>query len=171
MSYTSLASVQALMARINENAAFSGSTAPTSTQITTMIADLSAEIDMHLASAGYVTPVASPATAVTWLGLVCQYGVVAEVLKAMFPESQQSSGGGPVVPAYAFWENRYQKALTLIDSRTMAMPGVDRGDGSILPSSYLSENPNNGGLDGSDGVQGSNWGEGGQPVFGMSQRF
>lgn len=170
MSYTSLTSVQALMARINQNAAFSSATAPTSTQITTMITDLSAEIDMTLASVGYTVPVTAAGTFLTYLGLVCQYGVVAEVLKAMFPESTANPNGGPVIPAWAFWEKRYQDALTKLGTRKIVDPTAPMSSDS-LARSYLTDYPDNSGADGNDGFTGPAFGQGDQPVFAMGQEF
>lgn len=170
MSYTSLSSVQALMARINANAAFSASTAPTSTQITVMLADISAEIDMTLASVGYTVPIVTAGTFLTYLGLVCQYGVVAEVLKSAFPESQSSPNGGPVIPTYAFWEKRYQDALTKLGSRAIVAPDAGMANGSQARN-YLTDNPDNAGADEADGFEGEGWGVNQQPIMSMNREF
>lgn len=142
MSYTTTEVVQGLMARINNNAPISTQTSPNVTQVQAMIAGVSAEVDMHLASSGYVVPVTTPDVMVTWLGQVTAYGVVAEVLKSQFPETQVAPNGGPVIPAYAFWETRYQNALKAIDNRTI-VSGDAAMSGASLARTYQTDNPEN----------------------------
>ena len=60
MSYCVLADVQAL----NPKRPYDNSTTPTSTQVTSFIATIAAEIDITLAVRGYSVPVASPVSLV-----------------------------------------------------------------------------------------------------------
>lgn len=170
MSYTTVSKVQSLQAAINKNAAFSVSTAPTIVQVQQFIDGISAEIDMHLGSAGYSIPATTPASFVTWLDQANQYGAIAMVLKAEFPETQGGTNGNPIIPAWSFWEKRYQDALTDIDKRVIVVPGASMGN-ITLPSTYLTDNPTNPGPDGSDGFTGVGYGDQDQPVFGMQTVF
>lgn len=72
---------------------FHAGSTPTNIEVDTLIEGVSAEIDVHLGSGGYTIPVTTPATFLTWLGLVCCYGVAAEVLKIFAPESVASENG------------------------------------------------------------------------------
>ncbi len=159
MGYTDEAGAQKMVARLYNAAGFTTTTIPTELQLLAFIEETSAEIDMALGSVGYVTPVTTPASAVTWLKAVCNYGVAAEALKAAFPESVQSSNGGPVIPAYAYWEKRYQDALALIREGSMSLPDAPT-TGAQDAQTYLTDNPDNNPFE--DGTS-----EGQQPIFSL----
>jgi hypothetical protein len=170
VAYCSLAQVQELMAGVGQNAAFSGSTAPKDTQVTDMMAGVAAEIDMHLSSVGYTVPATTPAEFVVWLAQVNADGAVARVLKSAFPNSIVSQNGGPVIPAYAYYEKKYQDALRAIDERTVSPAGASVGS-AMLARTYLTDNPLNTGNDGADGFQDADWGQADQPAFSMQRVF
>lgn len=157
MSYTDETGVVGLLSRLYNAAGFTTTTYPTETQLTELILETSAEIDMALGSVGYTIPVTTPASAVSWLKAICNYGAAAEALKSAFPESIQSTNGGPIVPAYAFWEKRYQDALAMIRSREMVLAGAPMANGS-LAETYLTDNPDNDPFN--DGFE-----DGQQPIF------
>lgn len=156
MPYTDEAGVTKLVSRLYPNG-FPSQTAPDTIQLLALIDEHSAEIDMVLGTVGYTTPVTTPASAVTWLKLVCEYGVAAAAIKSAFPETIQSNNGGPAIPAYAFWEKRYQDALKALRERTITLPGVVMS-GSQNAQTYLTDNPTNDPFN--DGFE-----TGQQPVF------
>lgn len=141
MSYTTASSVQALMARLHLNVAFSTGTTPTLAQVNTMITDIAAEIDVHLASKGYTVPITTPAYLLTWAGDLNSWGAAAIALKAYAPEQTQVQNGGPVIPAYAFYEKKYQDALKLIDSGELTIAAAEAASPVVGPSSYFTLNP------------------------------
>jgi hypothetical protein len=132
--------VQGLVARAF-TAGFGVSTTPTSTQVDTFRTQIAAELDMHLGSVGYVVPVVD-ATFAVWLSLAESEGVAAMVLKAFAPESVVSENGGPVIPAYAFWELRYRASLKAIDDRKISSETAAT-TGTNLARTYLTDNPTN----------------------------
>src|SRR3989442_1753931 len=132
MAYCTIGQVQELIARINQNAAFSGSTAPTSTQVTDIMALVEAELDFHLAGAGFTVPITTPATLTAWLAFVQAEGSAARVLKSYAPESVTSPNGGPVIPGYSYYEQLYQGAIKIIDNREVSLDGS-----SMLARTYL----------------------------------
>lgn len=140
-AYATPSQVQALIHAAYKSG-FSADTAPTTTQLDALLLMVAAEINVHLGSVGFDVPVVTPATFAAWLGLVNAEGVAAIALKALAPGSQSSSNGGPVVPAYAFYEKRYQDALKMIDKRDLTFPGVSVGN-AVLSSTYLMDNPDN----------------------------
>lgn len=135
--YTTNADVLKLFARIP----FDEQTKPTETQIDDIIVDTSAEIDIVLATAGYAVP--PTGTLLAYVAVLCGYGVAAQVLKSAFPESTQSQNGGPVIPAYAFWEKRYQDGLKLLLTGDLIDPDapISGSEASVRPSTYNTRNP------------------------------
>jgi hypothetical protein len=133
MSYLALPQILARLGR-QGNLDDTPNSFPTLTQAGEMQAGVSAEIDMAIAPHVASTPVASPSGLVTYLGAVEAWGTAAEILKAKF----QSGGGPDAEKAWAFFEGRYQKALT----RLAEGAGVDSSAGDqLLPESYYTRNP------------------------------
>lgn len=134
MAYADLTGVQALISQFTIGV----STNPTSTQATAMIADVSNEIDVHLASAGFTTvPVVAAGYLLEWLKALNEYGAAAGILKSAFPDAV----GPGDTPAYAFWEERYQAGLKFIDDGKLSVPDVTSDSAAVLPESYLTRNP------------------------------
>lgn len=113
------------------------SSRPTITQATAIIDATSSEIDVALSGAGLSVPVVAPSYFVEWLSQLNKYGAVAAILKAMFPDAV----GPDDTPAYAFWEKRYREGLKAISDGSMIPGGSTPGAGSVMPSSYLTRNP------------------------------
>lgn len=159
-AYCTVDRIQNLMARHE----LRDGTKPNPTQIEAIIEDASAEVEMYLASSGYDVPVTAPANFLAWVGLVVQYGSLAAVLKSMFPEAQTAGdNGAPVIPAYAFWEKRYQGAIKMILDRKISIPGAGMGN-ATLARNYLTDNPDN------DPTQdGDTYGQ--QPYFSMQKEW
>lgn len=132
MAYATLAEVQGLIAQFTIGA----STTPNTTQANAIITDVSNEIDVRLASAGFSVPVTTPAYLLDWLGLLNAYGAAAAILKSAFPDAV----GPGDTPAYAFWEERYQAGLKLISDGEVAPPGAGSNENNVLPSTYLTRN-------------------------------
>lgn len=138
MPYTTPEDVQRLIARVPNI----GSTSkPDAAQTTEIIADVSAEVEIHLLSAGFTIPAGAPSSFLRWVGLVVQEGTAAIVLKSAYPETMQAANGGPVIPAYAYYEKKYQDALKLIDSGNLNVLDAEAGEPIIGPSSYFTRNP------------------------------
>lgn len=157
MTYATNAMVQGLVGRAFTGG-FSTTTTPTTAQVDTFRTMISGEIDMHLGAVGYVTPVTTPTAFTDWLSLVESEGTAAMVLKAFAPESIVSDNGGPVVPAYSFWESRYKAALKAIDERKVTSETAAMTGG--LARTYLTDYPDNNPFD--DGST-----DGQQPIASM----
>lgn len=140
MTYATNTQVQGLVGR-SFASGFSASTVPTDTQVDTFRSMIYGEVNMHLSAVGYVTPISTPTDFTAWLSLVEGEGVAAMVLKAFAPESVVSDSGGPVIPAYAFWESRYKAALKAIDDRTVDSESAAMTGG--LARAYLTDYPDN----------------------------
>lgn len=133
MPYATMADVQNLVAQIT----ISTTSVPTTTQATAILTDVSNEIEVRLASAGFSVPVTAPAYLLDWLGLLNAYGAAAAVLKSALPDA---TGPGDT-PAYAFWEARYQAGLKAISDGTISPPEAASNDNRVMPSTYLTRNP------------------------------
>lgn len=134
MSYGTMADVQELIAQFTIGV----TSTPTTTQATAIITDISNEIDVALSAAGVTVPVTTPAYFLDWLGLLNAYGAAAAVLKSMFP----GTTGPDETPAYAFWEARYQDGLKTIRNGSGIPAGTTAGANAVMPSTYLTRNPN-----------------------------
>lgn len=138
MPYASPDDVQRLIARVPN---IGSASTPNAGQITEIIADVSAEVEIHLLSAGFGVPAAAPSSFLRWVGLVVQEGTAAIVLKSAYPESMQAANGGPVIPAYAYYEKKYQDSLKLIDSGNLSVIAAEDDELRVGPSSYFTRNP------------------------------
>jgi len=132
MVYGTAADVQDLIAQF----VISTQSTPMLVQLGTILTDISNEIDVTLDGAGIAAPVATPQYFVDWLGRLNAYGTAAAVLKSMFPAAADPGEQ----PAYAFWEERYQKGLQGIRDRTMTPSTVVTNANTIQPSTYLTRN-------------------------------
>ena len=103
MSYASLSDVQAL----NPKRTYDATTTPTSTQVSSLITQVAAEIDMVLASQGYTVPVTAPASLLTALKYINAYGAGALAEAGMFPEV----AGLGETPHWKMLETKYQDWL------------------------------------------------------------
>jgi hypothetical protein len=134
MAYAAIADVQRLIAQWP----LSNTSTPTTAQATAITDDTAAEIDARLASVGVTVPVTAPASFLRALALLNGYGAAAAILKSMLP----GATGPDETPAYAFWEKRYQDGLAaLISGDGTIPPDVIGSSSSVLPSTYLTENP------------------------------
>ena len=79
--YTTEVKVEALIAQF----AISGTSAPTSTQLTIILEDVAGELNTCLAAQGVVVPVIAPAYFLDWLEGLASAGSAARALKSMFP--------------------------------------------------------------------------------------
>ncbi len=138
-------------------AGFSAATAPTADYIANLINEVSSDIDMALGSVGYSIPATTPSEFVLWCGQLCADGVAAIALKSLAPGQIYSPNGGPVTPAYAYYQKLYDDRIKGILNRDLVWPGAPMGNAS-LPSTYLTDNPSNNPFD-----DGFTWGQ--QPEF------
>src|SRR3954471_18491998 len=106
MAYATITDVTGLIAQFP----LSVGSKPSTSQATTIMTDISSEIDVALSSAGVTVPVTTPQYFLDWLGRLNAYGAAAAVLKSMFP----GATGPEETPAYAFWEARYREGLAAI---------------------------------------------------------
>lgn len=133
MAYAQITDVQALISQFPLTA----TSKPTLAEATALMGDVSNEIDVRLSASGVEVPVTAPAYFLAWLGLLNAYGTAAAVLKSIAP----GATGPNETPAYAFWEARYQGGLTAITDGSMIADTALGGSNNILPSSYLTRNP------------------------------
>jgi len=89
----------------------SSTTTPSEAQADGYVATVSQEMDLHLAAAGVDLPV-SDGGALGMLASIASYGVAALLLKARFPAA---TGPGGDTGSAAFFEEKYQTAMQLID--------------------------------------------------------
>lgn len=156
MAYAVISDVQGLNAK---RTVYSASTAPTATQVTQFIAQISAEIDAVLAQNAIATPVTSPASYLVFLGLVNAWGAAALAEAAAFPEFD----GGPAnTPQSMRYWGMYQSALKGINDGTMIDPATAGSGSDTLARTYRMDNTDDLGFDGSDGFT-----DGQQPAFSM----
>jgi len=135
MAYAELSDVQALMAKLP----LTDSTTPTSAQATTLIGQVSAEIDSVIAAAGYAVPVTSPGWFVTALKLLNAEGAASRILRAMFPQSRAATDGSP--SEYALYARNYADGLRRLQGGNGIPPDAVTNSGSIGPSTYFTRNP------------------------------
>lgn len=103
-------------------------TEPTATQAAALLAQTTAEIDMHLRGQGYSVP-ASDAEAVASLKAICMNGAAARIAKARWPSD--SGPGGDRGVAMALRED-YRRGLDFIDSGGLASDSsVEDTSGSV----------------------------------------
>lgn len=133
MAYCALSDVQALLPKFT----LSATTKPNQTQVTQFLDDVTAEIDIYLARGGVGTPVTTPTTFVTWLRKVCQTGVAAMTLKAMFPDQV----GPAETPAYAYFEKQYRDALKLMLDGDFISSIIGASSDLMDVSTYFTRNP------------------------------
>jgi len=113
------------------------STKPTTTQATSFVDEIDAEINVLLEKHSVTTPVTSPAAFLTWLGNVSANGATATVLKSMFPDA---TGPGET-PAYSFFEKRYQDALKELRAGDVIPASLLESEDDAGPSTYFTRNP------------------------------
>jgi len=134
MAYAASSDVQELIAQFT----ISGTSKPTSTQLTDIIAQIAGEIDTVLGARGITVPVTTPAHFLVRLEALNAYGAAAGTLKSMFPDAT----GADETPAYAFWERRYRDGLAELKDGTGIPDGVIGSTaGYVAPSTYLTRNP------------------------------
>lgn len=134
-SYGTIGELQELIAQFT----ISASSKPNTTQATAIIQGISDEIDVALQGVGVTVPATTPAYFLNWLAALNSYGAAAAVLKSMFPDAV----GPGDTPAYAFWNEWYQRGLAAIrDGSLVPVSIIVVGSGSyVLPSTYLTNNP------------------------------
>ena len=134
MGYCTASEVEALV-----GFAATATTIPTTTQISTWIDQISAEIDTELAAQGVSTPVATPANAVLTLALYATCGVAALVEGAQYTQARpnESTRG-------AAWQKKYDAFLESIRTRSSVLinallgqtqysfPDAELADGFLL---------------------------------------
>ena len=72
-------------------------TVPSATQGATILASVTAEIDMHLRSQNYTLPM-TDADALASLKTICMNGTAARIAKAKWPTATGAGGDGGVIP-------------------------------------------------------------------------
>lgn len=158
MSYAAVSDVQGLNAK---RTAYSTSTKPTLTQVQGFVDQISAEIDAVLAAKNVATPVTAPASFVTFLLGTNALGAAALAEAAEFPEFDGGPGFTP--QAQRYWA-MYQSRLDELKLGAAIDPAVTVSDADNLARTYLTDNPDNLGFDGSDGFT-----DGQQPVFSIGR--
>lgn len=100
-------------------------TVPSATQAASLLASVTAEIDMHLRGRGYATP-ATDTEALASLKTICMNGTVARIAKAKWPSvSGPGSDGG----ASATAREDYVAGLAFIDKGGLSEDSTSSGAG------------------------------------------
>ncbi len=150
--YTTETKVEALIAQF----AISGTSAPTSTQLTTILEDVAGELNTCMAAQGLVVPVIAPNYFLDWLEGLASAGAAARALKSMFP----GATGPAETPAYSFWQRIYDNGLKMIKSGDAIPPDADT-TGVIAPSTYGTGHP----------TSDEDVGENAEPMFKVGDRL
>lgn len=117
MAYGSTAGVQALLPAIGT---LSGSTVPTTNQVTSWLAEGSARIDRALASAGYTVPVSASAVVYPELtGLANLYGAAQTAIARGLDTVQGSEENRAEI-----WMERFAEQLTNLAESDLTAVGV-----------------------------------------------
>jgi len=135
LSYASLSDIQGLIAKFT----ISASSKPTDTQATTIITQVSAEIDSVLAGGGYAVPVTAPAWFLDALKLLNAYGAAAAILRSMFPD--RAGAGETSAALEIFYASQYNRGLRRLASGESIPPGLAAGSAQVTPSTYFTRNP------------------------------
>ena|SRR5438128_3397120 len=131
MAYATTGDVQLRMAQIG----LSNVTTLTLAQLSTIIDDVAAEIDVELSSRNIAVPITAPAWYVTRLRALNADGAAAIALKSIFPEV--TLGGSP---PYAFYQQRYADGLNALRIGTIPVELIPTSH-RIMPSTYLTAHP------------------------------
>jgi hypothetical protein len=119
-----------------------GSSIPlTTSEVATIIARVSAEVDSALAGAGYAVPVDSSASGYAFVQEVTNYGTSWKVLRAFFPNL---GGPGGDIGLASEYRDAYRAALTAIRKGEQTIIGAaldTSGQGRNLLRSYSTSNP------------------------------
>jgi hypothetical protein len=139
MAYTTEVEVEALVANAGD---FGAATKPTSDQLTVIIDEIASEINTHLAARGITVPFVSSGSGeqdefATFLSAVNAWGATASALKSRYPDVF----GPGEIPAYAFWEKKYQAALDDIDEGVGIPTSVASSAAIASPSTMNTRNP------------------------------
>ena len=117
MAYGATTGVQALLPAIGP---LSGSTVPTSTQVTTWLGEGSSVIDRHLAAAGYSIPVGASATVYPELTSLANLYAAAQAAIARGLDTVQGSEENRA----EIWLARFQAQLSALVSSDLTALGV-----------------------------------------------
>jgi len=135
VAYAALADVQGLLGKFT----LSATSKPTSTQATTIIGQISAEIDSVISAAGYFVPVASPAWFLDYLKLLNAYGAAAAVLQSMFPD--RAGAADTSAALYSYYGDQYKAGINRLRTGEGIPPGLATNSASVAPSTYFTRNP------------------------------
>ena len=136
MAYATSAEVQAAIAKFT----ITSTTKPTSSQLTTILAEIDGYIDSILSAKGIAVPITAPAHFTQALQSIGVAGTAARVLKSMFPDAV----GADETPAYAYWQARFDDGIkALVDGSLIPDDPLVIGttSGYVAPSTYLTNNP------------------------------
>lgn len=153
MAYATTTDVQGLLPKWT----ISASSSPTTTQVSAMLADVEAEINVALANQGVSTPYATAGDFLDWLGKLSADGTAARTLKAMFPDSS-----GPMeTPAYKYFSDQYAAGLKAIRDGSMLPPAAGASGVEAVPASYQTRYSDEEADDGRIGTPRFRWGDSG----------
>jgi hypothetical protein len=134
MAYAAVSDVQALMAKFTIDA----NSKPTTTQVTSMINDISGEIDAVLAGRGLTVPVTTPTYFVDALTMLNTYGAAVLVAQAMLPDRAGAAEASSAI--YTVWDQRYRTGMAALRDGE-GIPPTAPASGRIQPSTYFTRNP------------------------------
>lgn len=118
--------------------AVSSSTSVTLDDLENIVDNINAEVNLRAGAAGFSTDESDSTNIGKYLKSVVQWGAAASALKGLFPEAT----GPGTNPAFAFWEDRYQKALAYFDKLAFEEDVAVSTDDPPLPSTYFTRNRN-----------------------------
>jgi hypothetical protein len=108
---------------------------PSQSHVEAMIVNVTDEINGILRSRGFDLPIDPSLTyALSFLNTACIYGTIARWARTKFPSDTGPGGSKGLAEEY---EKKYQSFLSLIELRTLGVPGDDR-EGAI--SGFLQDN-------------------------------
>lgn len=126
-TYGSIERVQVYVGDIVDGRVFSVNTVPKTTQVTEILNDISAEINVHLKRAGYSVPVTTAASPneKRFLDMEASKGAAAQVLKSLpgFSWTRPTEDQDAVNRINAY-ERDYRETLKAIDVRALGAAGL-----------------------------------------------
>ena len=154
MAYAQVDDVQGRMA----HSAIDATSTASSDQVERFLGDCAAEINAALSVRGVAVPVTTPLWYLDDLRSINADGATALTLRAIYPDTR----GPGEVPAYAYFQKRYEMALAMIKDGSTVPAGLPAGAGRTFSSNYFTRNPQEeetlGDLEG-------------EPLFKIGQRF
>lgn len=133
MAYAALSDVQALLPKW----VYDGTSKPTSTQVTTIINQISAQIDSILRSLGHAVPVTTPSDFLDYLKQTNAIGAAALIVAGQFP----AESGAASTSLGEQLQKNYEGRLQELKDGSVIPPDLAKAGTRVKAETYLTKNP------------------------------